>query len=228
MATTANHLIVDTVFKRTTALSKDLVVVSMHFKKNAGSSFADAAAEIGTIVQSFWNDIPTDGTQRVGAFLSSAISRDSNATKVNVYDGSIPAGSRVPTTHAFTLVGFANGQPLPSEVALCLSQRSFFAEFPFKNQRGRQYIGPLNLEAVQSSQIDGDCRPTALIIAEFGRAAVTLAQDVADSTHIESWCIYSPTLNVLFPAQESFVDNAFDTQRRRGAAATTRAVRSLP
>ncbi len=228
MSTLADHVIVDTVFQRTTALAKDLVVVSMHFKKKTASTFADAATELGTLLISFWNDVPTDGTQRVGEYLSSAISRSSGATKINCYDGSIAPGSRTPATTAFTLVGFGDGQPLPSEVALCLSQRSFFVLFPFKNQRGRQYIGPLNKLAVQSSQVDGDCRPTSTIIGDLTKAAVTLAQDVADSTHIESWCIYSGKLNVLFPAQEAFVDNAFDTQRRRGAAATLRTVRTLP
>lgn len=226
--TLINHVIADCVFQRTTALAKDLVVVTFNFKKKAPSTFANAADEVGTLLTGFWFNVPTDGTNRIGAYLSPVLSRTTNASKVNCYDGSIAPGSRTPHTTLFTLPGFSSANPLPSEVALCLSERSFDGLFPFKNQRGRQYIGPLNEAAKETAATDGDARPEAGFIAELGRAAVTLAQGVADSTHIESWCTFSRTLNVLFPVQESFVDNAFDTQRRRGAAATSRAIRNLP
>jgi hypothetical protein len=51
---------------------------------------------------------------------------------------------------------------------------------------------------------------------------VELQQSIAALGTGYDWCVYSPTSNMLFPISQIWVDDAWDTQRRRGVKATTR------
>lgn len=126
----------------------------------------------------------------------------------------------------------AASDPLPNEVALCIS----FAATPVagvnpQRRRGRLFIGPIAQSAgvVVASQL----RPTSSAMAELAGAGSDLIDGISHPAspglHLK-WSIYSPTTDAAGASiDDSFndvvsgwVDNAFDTQRRRGPAATTR------
>jgi hypothetical protein len=83
-------------------------------------------------------------------------------------------------------------------------------------RRGRIYIGPLTTEVVTAA-VTGDARPQALLLTTLTQAGKRLA----DRLEFE-WSVYSRSSGIVAPIAELWADNAFDTQRRRGAKATSR------
>lgn len=224
MAVLANHVIAQVVFPRTTGLPEDVVTNTFHFLKAPGTSFAVAAADAGDWLEDFYTGLTSPATTfPVGYFLNSTISRATPA-KVNVYDGSIPEGSRTPATSTFTVPTGASSNALPDEVACCLSFRCSNTTIPFARQRGRVYIGPLNYDAVAAVSA-GDVRPDATFASRMLDAAERLADNAKGTSQF--WGIYSQSSNAINRVEFCWVDNAFDVQRRRGAAPSSRVSRTI-
>jgi hypothetical protein len=106
------------------------------------------------------------------------------------------------------------GEGGPPEVALCLS---YYAVRNLKRLRGRIYVGPF-LATTISERI-----PNASLLGRvlgFGQDLASIGESalVPDS----EWVIYSPTDNVARNITNIWVDNEWDTQRRRGVKASTR------
>lgn len=109
-----------------------------------------------------------------------------------------------------------NGGTGPGEVAICLSYASVDDwETSTPRRRGRIFVGPL------VAGLTGGPRPGATLIAdiiELGQGLHSVGGGDA------SWHIWSPTDGVSAPIQSISVDNAWDTQRRRGLSPTARTV----
>lgn len=111
-----------------------------------------------------------------------------------------------------------SSNPLPSEVAVCLSyQAAQVVGLDQRNRRGRIFLGPLNVAVATTT---APCRPVASELTTIATAADALMTDCAADN--VPWVVYSPTLGSSAPVTNGWVDNAFDTQRRRGVAATSR------
>lgn len=109
--------------------------------------------------------------------------------------------------------------PLPPEVALCLSfQAVKISGVPQARRRGRVYIGPLR------ASITADGRPTAGAISLLRNAADALYDAGVATAGDWNWAVYSTVLGGTAEVANGWVDNEFDTQRRRGRTPTTRNV----
>lgn len=109
----------------------------------------------------------------------------------------------------------------PAEVALCLSYRATLQSGVNPARlKGRLYIGPLNGSI---GLADGDVRPSTGMQQDVARAgnALRIAGLGAGADNV-TWCVYSPTAGFLQPVVSCWVDNAFDTMRRRGAKPLSR------
>lgn len=113
---------------------------------------------------------------------------------------------------------------LPNEVAVVLSFNSDLtgileesgATRPRARHRGRVYFGPLHggvadVEAVTSR---------VKVQAGFRSCLAGAGAQLMTSAH--RWCVWSRALSNVFEVVGGHVDDAFDTQRRRGQAPTTR------
>lgn len=118
---------------------------------------------------------------------------------------------------------------LPGEVALALSFRAdpYVVGVPQARQRGRIYVGPLNVTALASGPGPNDHSiPHTNLVGAMNGAGVALG--LAMSAGGGKWVIHSPaqtaTLGAVYNSvvHSCWVDNAFDTQRRRGNAPTLR------
>lgn len=151
-------------------------------------------------------------------------------------------------TLGFALGGIARdtGEGMPSEVSCCLSFRNNSGATPGggnfgtppARRRGRVYFGPCTVDtsAPDASLV---ARPTATLIARLNAAGFVLI----GSNPPDPWVIYSrpyagreqidrpnrPPLPALaartgqaYVVEQTWVDNAWDTQRRRGEKATAR------
>lgn len=113
------------------------------------------------------------------------------------------------------------GASAPPEVACCFSFYSLrTAGVPGARTRNRVYIGPFN------TATGGVLQPPALLITAMVSAGETLLAGAAASSW--DWVIWSQRDKDLNPnympplVVGGYVDNAWDTQRRRGVAPTTK------
>lgn len=106
--------------------------------------------------------------------------------------------------------------PVPEEVALCMSYGSLF-RLTRPRERGRLYLGPWNTNALLQDA-NGRARPDPARITR----AITMAASALATAATSDWSIYSPTTRVAISTSGGWVDDAWDTQRRRGPRAAAR------
>lgn len=145
--------------------------------------------------------------------------------RIKVYDMA-DAEPRTPLFDGVVLNQFStSGTPMPEEVAICLSHRAAYdSGAPPARRRGRIYLGPL--DAVTLATIADNRTRVAPLELE------TLL-DAWEQLHIDMIAagaplgVYSRADNVCRPVEAVFVDDSFDTQRRRGVVAQYRETRIL-
>lgn len=189
----------------------------------------------------FFNTNPgLPATAGIANYLAAAISRVSNAARMVVYAGDTidprdplgsPRFSRNWTVGA--MAGGAVGQV--AETALVLSYHADLTDIPetqtnpspppatirpAAHRRGRIYIGPPNSGAVveNGGSLFEVVPSPGVLNAMAGAAADLLAANSSDWT----WMVASQATGTEYPIVGGFVDNAFDTQRRRGHEASSR------
>lgn len=170
-----------------------------------------------SIIQGY-RDPVAGGPSALAVFLHKGVSRAALAHKVTVYDLGTPI-PRIPIAIVpFTLGAPSDENMLPSEVASCLS----FQALPIPGgiqarRRGRVYIGPFCFFALAAGGSNNDARPGPALI----EAMINLGQHLMAAPTAE-WSVHSTLSPVLLPVDNGWVDNAFDTQRRRGVDPSAR------
>lgn len=156
------------------------------------------------------------GMEVIGSLMPACVSRDA---EVAVYAMADPE-PRVPALFPVTLDASSVAGGLPLEVSLVCSFHGAPPVTP--RRRGRIYIGPLNTGQLAASTSSTFPRPQTAVVD--GLAAIVEGW-AADGTGIdEGMFIYSPTSGFYTRVVGGFVDNEFDTQRRRGVLASGRTV----
>lgn len=208
------------VFQNANGLPEDRYITTWCFSTAGGFDEGDHdfyAARLNDFI-----NLPIGAGSPVSLFLGSQVSRAVGAAKVITYDlgEGVP---RTPHTTTFTVDPTATTgdflKPLPAEVALCLSMKTA-TNGP--RGMGRVYIGPFNAGALNASPESGESRPAVNLRDALTLGAGRLLDEVEASSR--TWCVLSQTDGVARPITGGFVDNAFDTQRRRGLLASSRVI----
>lgn len=144
-----------------------------------------------------------------------------SASRLKLYDLSQPIPRAPVADVALPLSGTEAATNLPGEVALCLSfQAARVSGLPQARRRGRIYLGPFASVANVSStgRPDSTMRTAILASAETFRSAMG---GTATGWHVISQP--KPTMPITSsPVIGGWMDDAWDTQRRRGVQALTR------
>jgi len=120
---------------------------------------------------------------------------------------------------AFTTVPPAS--QLPSEVAIVASfEGSLQSGVNPATRKNRVFLGPLAQSTVNPTGGTLSAGAQTAVI----NALVALAVASAGASAVWWWVGRSPTMNNTFIVRSGWVDNAFDTQRRRGIDATNRGI----
>jgi hypothetical protein len=206
---------------------------------STGGSPLDLCTEVSGPLGLFY----TGGSAPVSSFLSSSL--DIGTMKADiVYYQLAPTGSVVPvtplggpllTTH-FSL-GTGGGSSLPREVAACLSYHADMTGLPedvpggapgpagdthpAARHRGRIYLGPLANNALGAG-VNGPGVYSGLRTSATNAAASFMSAMGAIAIGPVRWCVWSRVNHALYPITGGWMDDAFDTQRRRGIEATQR------
>lgn len=140
-----------------------------------------------------------------------------NGHSIKVYSMAQPE-PRVPIYDGtFNFTTAPSGDPMPPEVALCCSfQAARISGDDQRNRRGRVYLGPHRKNGLET---DGRPHPDVISqAAAFGQFLL----DASDGWANTKWVVYSPTNGTMANVVNGWVDNAWDTQRRRGIRPTAR------
>lgn len=218
-----------------TAEARDVAVNTFHFSCSGVGTEAQEHADILAALTGFYQAIDTHFSANL-----------STTARLKLYDlEDVPPRAPI-DDDLFTIAPNAGAPTIPNEVACCLSfRRAYTSGVSRRRSRGRIYLGPLDSSIIGDST--GDVRPTSTF-----RSAVTAAVDAwlfpvpaPNSSSVIEWCVFSRSdalglaVGEAPPADEptytaaqladgfhqidvAWVDDAFDTQRRRGLRATTR------
>jgi hypothetical protein len=206
-------------------LPKDVTVNDFVFGEATPGSFLGVVTDI----VSFYNVIAS-GAYSIAQLLGEQIDRNAGASKIKFYDltGKLDGsahGSPVYETTWQLGAEHASGEPsMPEEVAICASfygslaglSEEVGATRPKQRHRGRVFLGPVNNLTMTSDSTTK--RRVVHPMAQTTIRAACLA--LAASTH--QWSVWSRRNAATYPVTGGFIDDAFDTQRRRGTKATGR------
>jgi hypothetical protein len=133
-------------------------------------------------------------------------------TEVRIYDmaDAIPRPVKAQRTKSFV----PSGPSGPREVACCLS---YYSGRNLPSQRGRIYVGPF-------TQSEMAMRPPAGLRTEVKDLGTYLSE--LGGVNVD-WVQYSQKLNRALKVSNTWVDDEWDTQRRRGLKASTRQVATV-
>lgn len=207
----------------TTNLPRDVAVNTYHFRVSAADD--TTAAGIATNLIALYNT--SSGGATVANYLSAQITRATNGCTVEFYDRASPEGEPPFYVATFTLGAAGSVNSLPAEVALCSSYvGEVSGDLPLRRRRGRVFIGPLAVGALETgSGIVGN--PTDQFVTTLSGATDRLAAAYYSSPGGTEFIVYSRLSNAGSKIVRGWVDQEFDTQRRRQVRATQRTVWDL-
>jgi len=194
-------------------LAEDNYVNTYHFKHVLGPP--EDFDNVRDMLRDFYTSQADGQPTALTAFMTTqALSGNWTIKAYNLDD----AKPRYPVYTDSGTAQMGSGGGLPSEVALVLSfQAEKIAGEKQSRRRNRVYLGPWDLSS-----------------SAYGMASATLVESLlfaarglfnaAESSQVWSWKVYSPTDDNELPVNDGWVDNAWDTQRRRGLRATARGV----
>lgn len=224
-----------------TGMPEDDVITTYHWRTDeAGHSVVTAAALNGHVAAA-WNTITAPGTSLPCDWISPEISRTILPT-CKTYDEA--GGSPLAVNNWLAFSGTPSAKAFPAEVAVCLSFNGDLTDIPEElpddadpdarperpasRRRGRIFVGPLTDQAGGSTE---PVRPVAFMKNDLLGLGVFLANPTnATLTSIgTTWGVWSKEQeNAPFtPIVQVSVDDAFDTQRRRGVAKTSRVIQAV-
>ena len=199
-------------------LAKDSVQNVFHLSGTA--SVISNTTFYDSIIPSFYNQTHTPGTTTIKDYISGDVSRTTNACTLTYYDlADTKPRAPIKVTQWTLGAGATSGQNLPREVSVCLSYKGVYGSgIPRARQRGRLYIGPLNTLTML-----GNWTVTPTLQSGFISALTNAGKylvSVGDAN--ARWAVRSETGGFSTYVTSGWVDDAWDTQRRRGNEAVSR------
>lgn len=172
------------------------------------SAIPGQTSDITTILKAFYDTLRP--------YMSGRTAQNGHEIKWTALPGSPPNYPFATTT--FNLTTAPAGGNMPQEVAMALSfQGARFAGLPQNRRRGRVFLGPLD-----SSVCGTDDRPVSAFLTTMTGAATTLKAACQALSPAVNWSVWSQTDADVVNITDGWMDNAFDTVRRRGIEVTSR------
>lgn len=227
-------------FPHHSGLARDTVVNTFTFSAEADMGATEMAV-IESALTDFYNGTDTGGTGlTVASFIGPTMSRTiAPVFKHYSLDGHLngtAVGSPVRTQNMALLGAGNGGTGLPAEVACVLSYHADYTtdpEFgpggatrPRARDRGRLFIGPLSANGCISQEAT-TLRP--YVSDNLRNTLLAAANRLSSFAGLPAfWAVWSRKNAAVHQAIGASVDDAFDTQRRRGERPNVRTTISFP
>lgn len=211
-------------------IPSDVYMNSFHFRHPDDPSPTEWT-DLSDAIIAFYNDTPASvvpgdeaPTGSVGAMLSGAVTQNNHDLRFYEVSAAPP---RLPVVEVVWNLDEAPGvTALPEEVAICLSMKGDTVagtdsgpgpHLPARH-RNRTYIGPTRTAFLDFAE--SACRPSLQAQSRIMNAFAAMGDaSITAGFRPEVW---SPTRDAGEAVQTFWVDNAWDTQRRRGGQPTSR------
>lgn len=196
----------------------DVAVNTLHFELSDDESETLYDIVLARVAN-FWNSSTAPQVNPLDAYLSAYVNVTSgNSIKLYRQADAKPRAPR-DTSALSRAASPLSTASLPFEVAVCGSFKAApISGIPAGRLRNRIYVGPLNQSAMTTTASQPS-RPTAVFMADITRAFTRLkSADTADVV----WAGWSSRGAIGWEPATCWVDNEFDSQRRRGQDATSR------
>lgn len=205
-------------------LPEDVAMNTFHFRTSGAEATVGEITTVVTAIDNFYFQVVgSDPDDSVAQFMSTFIRFQDTWTKLRLVpiDGSgAEIGSAIFVDMTNSTIPDPGDKNEPLEVCGCLSYQAVGGSSPSPRRRGRIYIGPLNTRCIEGGS--GSVPPT--IGVNFrntvtGAAERLLSQSVAGAGSggtAAPWGVFSKTDGDIFDIIGGYMDNATDTQRRRG------------
>lgn len=200
-------------FKAASGLPKDDVTNTWHFRQlpQPGGGVTNPT-NVFDMLRDFYQDDDAPNNAP-GKYINNTMLRSYDLTMYNLEDNP----PRVPVAESTgTLPNMGWSNILPSEVALVASfQAERQSGVNQARRRNRIYLGPLTTATANNY---GPTKPMREDLA----TACNRMLDAANASIDWQWVVWSPTANEWALVDNGWVDDAWDTQRRRGYKAGSR------
>lgn len=194
------------------AIPKDFITNTWHFFRTAAAPITDYD-NVRDILEDFYATAPSGGGSPLTSYYAASLGGPAVVKAYNIEDP-IPRAPVYESTFTFNPIGT---NQLPAEVALVMSfQAPRSSGVPQSRRRNRVYLGPFGTNAGSSSG-----RPDSTVITQVTRAGADMI-DASAASATWNWVVYSGTSGAFNDVTSGWVDNAWDTQRRRGLAPSSR------
>lgn len=201
-----DHYLVSAQFLR---VGGDPVMNTFCFRNDdEGAGRAAVADHLRDLLDTFYGD-GMAGSDTAGAVLANTL----HSLTYVIYDlGDPDAGALERSSLTYRTEGSTASAQAPPDLAMVISWRTDQRGQSF---RGRTFIGPL-----EGSVVGDDGRPITVALEALAGAAPLLIGNPL--TRVATLCVLSRTRGIATPVTGGYVDNAFDTQRRRDGGPTAR------
>lgn len=209
---------VQVVLPYSSGVPSDVVTNTWHFESLDGESITSAKlASLFTVLTTFYNSVyASSAIKGMASYINSS---QVLMKAYNLADPKPRTAVRESVT-PLTLTSQESGT-IPAEAAIVLSYRTAFSSgIPKASQRGRIYLGALASTFFEAGTASNSTRVKQASREAICNAAGTMA--AAALVQKWGWVVWSDKRSQKFAVAGGWVDNAIDTQRRRGQAATTR------
>lgn len=225
MASTAH---VQVVIPAVSGMARDEAINTFTFHTGGSDSAATLAAAVTPILVNFYNT-GGDATASIADYLSDNRDRGADKCLMRWYDitAHLNGSAAGPPVYeaTWTLGGSPDVLGLPEEVAIALSYHGDYFTIPEfgpgsarqrSRHRGRVFIGPLNSDVLETDNT-GPQHPNDGVINNLVASGEYLRG--ADA----GWVVWSRKNAAIYDVTGGWVDDAYDTIRRRGPDPTSRA-----
>lgn len=203
-------------------LPRDVATNTFTFD-NVTSTPEVCAAIAGGRLETFYNVAPPPSVSPIAAYLSGVINR--SQCRMVAYDLDDPQ-PRVPIWELDWVLGAAGGDNAPNELAAVASfQGDRQPGVPQARRRGRVYLGPLKIGVVATNTGTNTPTPNTAFSQTIANACDRLA---TASNGDAMWVVRSSVSGGMAQITNGWVDNDFDTQRRRQPRASSRILWDTP
>jgi hypothetical protein len=209
--------------------AKDTYCNTFHMTTPDGAPATGLYTGISTAIKAFYTHLTAPTNSMMSTVVNNA------GASVKIYDLADPP-IRIAVHEEFYTPAFTSGGSfnMPNEVAICLSYNAEPQAGAVRaRNRGRIYLGPLNVNALGT--VTAGTEP---VVSSTLRTAILSAGNTLYSALFSLnaiWSIYSAATFAagvtgdnhdlaMFPIFDLTVDNAFDTQRRRGTLPSAKTV----
>lgn len=199
------------------SLTSDGIVNTFNF--NGIDDLEDMGSAILGRLNEFYSDSVGSPDKAVTQYMSDELAITSARLKLYDFDDPQPRVPFLDESLGLTQGSLSGGWPLPGEVAIaCSYGAETISGGNVRRRRGRIFIGPLNANAITQTTAT-PARPSGDCVLTLRAACLRLAE--ANTLGCQ-WSVYSRAASQFYEVVRGHVDNALDTQRRRGVAPTSR------